>query len=289
MSMMRRAVCLLVAAHIALPCAGFKTSMMEAEEGASPPPSVKTTKISTKDIIDGICKKTKEQLMEQINEAISRGEEGISMPMQTGREALAKVVYTSMAKQIRNLGSQAPLWKGCTSVPEPTPQQQMAESMLSGFDTNKDGKLTREEVKQLIDQHNSRTNARQYSALNIFARIDSNGDGFVDANELSAMAKMFYSSPRTAAPPEQRSKEEMHGEMFRHLDTDGDGVLSLTELYTMVDSKDNNTGGAERASDDGRRQNFFKTVDSNGDGSVDRTEAMRFFTQTANAAQQAKA
>jgi Ca2+-binding EF-hand superfamily protein len=261
-----------------VPCLGFETT---ADPAA---PTVNTVKISPQDAIDGICKHSKARLKEIIDAARARGE-AISVPMQAGREALAKAVYASTAQDLRKLGHTPPAWKGCTDSPEPTYELQMAETMMKGFDLDNDGNLTRKEVQTLIDHHNSASKTtKPVSGVNVFARIDKNGDGVADKEEVAALVKMFASSRSDISSQPKRSESQVHDEMFKDLDEDSDGVLSMNELYKMLDQ--NNMG---EASNSGRRQAFFNTVDANGDGVVDYTEAMRFLTRTAQKAAAQKA
>ena len=92
---------------------------------------------------------------------------------------------------------------------------------LRDRDTNRDGRISRDEVPEQMGR--------------IFARLDTNGDGFIDEDELDRMA----------------SGTRM--QRFLERDEDGDGRLSRDELPERM------------------RQRFDR-MDANDDGYVDREE-----------------
>ncbi|MBK8175532.1 MAG: EF-hand domain-containing protein [Rhodospirillales bacterium] len=82
--------------------------------------------------------------------------------------------------------------------------------MLERFDTNGDGKITKEEFET---QRNER-----------FASMDKNGDGQISLDEFQS------------APPPQPSPARME-QMFKRADTNGDGVISKDELENRGDMR----------------------------------------------------
>jgi Ca2+-binding EF-hand superfamily protein len=81
--------------------------------------------------------------------------------------------------------------------------QAIMQKRLMKADTDKDGKISLDEwMARPASKNAKRDKAKE------FARLDKNGDGFLDASEIAALA-------------ERR---------FRHLDANGDGFLSEEEL-----------------------------------------------------------
>ena len=99
------------------------------------------------------------------------------------------------------------------------------ERMVEKLDTNGDGNITKAEV----DAHKAGR----------FAEADANGDGSVTAAELSAFAE--------AERAERRERRQ--AEMFKRLDTDGNGSVSEAEFLARPDR-------------------MFERADANGDGVV---------------------
>src|SRR5262245_17347925 len=70
--------------------------------------------------------------------------------------------------------------------PRPTPEQ-IVDMILQRMDTNKDGKISKEEAKDRIAEN--------------FAAIDTNKDGYLDRAELLVMARrMVQSGPPPGRP-----------------------------------------------------------------------------------------
>jgi Ca2+-binding EF-hand superfamily protein len=98
---------------------------------------------------------------------------------------------------------------------------------VAHLDKNKDGKLSKDEVPERMQKH--------------FDAVDTNKDGFVDAQELEAAHQKRMQQggkgPDGKAGP----------------DTDGDGKVSQAEFVA-------------------RAQNWFKRMDANNDGAITRDE-----------------
>lgn len=98
----------------------------------------------------------------------------------------------------------------------------LAETLFS-FDANKDGKLSKSELPERMQ--------------GIFARADTNNDGFLTREEVNAATA---SQERRGGPPQDP--------IFRAIDTDGDGVLSAAEIANAPAA--------------------LKTLDKDGDGQL---------------------
>jgi Ca2+-binding EF-hand superfamily protein len=126
-----------------------------------------------------------------------------------------------------------------------------AESLLEKADTDKDGKLSKEEYTHDLYDKFQKQQARAASGGgngkgkgNRAGRLDKNGDGEVSYEE-------FAASPMAA-------------ERFKAADKDGSGFLEKAELEGMAAE----AGRAQRAS----LPEFVKRFDENGDGKVSREE-----------------
>jgi len=108
----------------------------------------------------------------------------------------------------------------------------------------------------------------------MFAKMDTNGDGSVDKAEFTAFGQQM------AAKIGKPDKSE---ELFAKIDTDGDGKISQSENDAFVSQMQSAMppppDGAGKNPDD-----MFAKMDTNGDGSVDKTEFSAFFQQRANQA-----
>lgn len=104
---------------------------------------------------------------------------------------------------------------------------------LSRLDQNQDGKISRDEAKQMSDDK--------------FNRVDANSDGVLSQEELSNM--------RGKPHGHDKGKGKKHApgaRMWEHLDQDGDGAVTLAEMKSSAP--------------------FFARFDTNKDGFVTREE-----------------
>ncbi|OAD22434.1 EF hand domain protein [Candidatus Thiomargarita nelsonii] len=111
---------------------------------------------------------------------------------------------------------------------------------LAKFDVNQDGSITRDEVQIVLNERFTTADTdgdgflsldemsaaykqrKQQRAAEHFAEMDSNKDGSLSLAEFQASQSLkFYRGRKHRSTPEQR---------FSRLDQDGDGLLSDTEL-----------------------------------------------------------
>jgi Ca2+-binding EF-hand superfamily protein len=111
-----------------------------------------------------------------------------------------------------------------------------AERMFQHMDLNSDGKITKDEMQQAKAAR--------------FTQTDTNGDGFLSAEEMTAQAKKMDS--------EKRARRV--AKMIEKLDTDKDGKLSAEEA-------------AKRGPDAERMARMFDRLDANKDGAITMEEA----------------
>ncbi len=121
-------------------------------------------------------------------------------------------------------------------------------AMFNQIDTNKDGKVTWDEAWAFIQQR--------------FAAADPDKDGSLTQKEMEA-ARLRPGRPEggpmgghmggAMGGPMGPQRERMVGMMFRGLDANRDGVVTLEEIRPMAEAR-------------------FRAFDANGDGAVTRDE-----------------
>ena len=94
-----------------------------------------------------------------------------------------------------------------------------ANAEFDQLDTDKDGKLTKEEFRMAFPELR-----RRAAADATFAEIDTDGDGFLSRAEVIAFQT------------KQGSTEERANELFDKLDTNKDGKVSKEELRKAFDA-----------------------------------------------------
>ena len=124
--------------------------------------------------------------------------------------------------------------------------------IMKKFDTNKDGKLSEEERKNLRNEMNG---ARTGIPPLLAKKFDIDGDGKLSEEERAEFRKDLASKGRRLPP-----------HLMERFDTNGDGELS-----------DEERSGARQAWED-RKQEMLKKFDADGDGTLnveERREAIK--------------
>ncbi|XP_062102042.1 calcium-binding protein CML24-like [Humulus lupulus] len=127
------------------------------------------------------------------------------------------------------------------------------------FDTNKDGRISRQEYKSAL-----RVLDREMTDSEIakaFQALDSDGDGSIDFKEFVEMFNMGSSSSSSG----DRTKAADIESAFRVFDIDGDGRISAEELSQVL--KNLGEGCSMRAC-----RNMIKGADVDGDGFINMDE-----------------
>jgi Ca2+-binding EF-hand superfamily protein len=134
----------------------------------------------------------------------------------------------------------------------------MWQDLLKRADKNNDGKISREEFKAAMPQ------GAGPNADNIFDKIDTNHDGFIDESENAAAAQKMHQGHhhhQKAADPLQ---------VFEQADKDGDGKISKSDFQAALpQGTDSTTAGK-----------VFDSMDTNGDGVVSAEEYMAAMGKT---------
>ncbi|MGL4465097.1 MAG: hypothetical protein ACRDD1_17725 [Planctomycetia bacterium] len=159
------------------------------------------------------------------------------------------------------------------------------EMILRRFDTNGDGKLDEAEAPERMAEG--------------FARVDADGDGFVDAVELKVVVQRMGGRRAGGAPgaPEgvpsvdgimQRMDKNGDGriargeaekalaENFEKIDVDSDEILTREELKSGLEkiaAGRPGAAGGPGGNPFGEPGAFFARLDKNADGKIDRDEA----------------
>ncbi|KAM2640301.1 hypothetical protein TB1_026702 [Malus domestica] len=133
------------------------------------------------------------------------------------------------------------------SRPSSQPKVGEVRYVFDKFDTNKDGRISREEYKSALKTLDK--DIAEGEIAKTFKALDSDGDGFVGFTEFVEMFNMGNDEARKADIESA----------FRVFDLDGNGKISAEELSLVLKKLGENCSlGACR--------NMVKGVDSDGDG-----------------------
>ena len=173
------------------------------------------------------------------------------------------------------------------------------EKLLGLADTNKDGKIEIEEYREMGRRMQAGiTPAERFKAMDkdndgkvsraeflgqpaMFDRIDSNGDGFLDKDEIKPLTAQGSPGARIMAMDKDGdgkvSRTEYLGpiEMFDRLDADKDGKIDKDEaskvaavMYQRLTAMDKNADGKLSREEFQGQPARFDQLDANKDGSV---------------------
>lgn len=129
-------------------------------------------------------------------------------------------------------------------------------NIFNKFDKNGDGKISCDEIKDMMAALGSQTTSEEVSRM--MAELDRNGDGYVDLKE-------FGEFHRDGDAEELREAFEMY-------DLDKNGVISEKELHVVLRRL-----GEKCSLSDCRR--MIGNVDADGDGNVNFQEFKKMMTR----------
>jgi Ca2+-binding EF-hand superfamily protein len=133
-------------------------------------------------------------------------------------------------------------------------QTQMLEKLFSKIDKNGDGKIDKDELTafKAASQSGSATNST--SVDDIFNKLDTNQDGSISKDEFKAgMAKMRHHHGAGGPPPpstdsSQDSSSTTVEDIFKSIDTDGDGTISKSEFKAALEKLQEQTASEASSS-----------------------------------------
>lgn len=129
--------------------------------------------------------------------------------------------------------------------------KKFADDLLKKLDTNGDGSIDKDELSSALTSDSK--DGITVSLSKAFTDLDSNDDDGLDADELAAM---------TPPPPPMQmdsgSAADEAQDLLSALDTDGDGNVSSDELTAALSSSDSSADSSQ----------VFDALDTNQDGTV---------------------
>ena len=188
-----------------------------------------------------------------------------------------------------------------------------ADDFFGAVDTNGDDMIDATEMETFLTE-----NGMEFDQA-IFDSIDTDGDGSITRTEMEAM-RANMAPPPPPPPPEDGESSGMSDELFSAIDTNGDDLIDTTEMETFLtgngmefdqaifDSIDTYGDGAisRTESDTAARSNMqaqmppppppasteeddedsttintlFSSIDTNGDGVIDKSELEAYMEDT---------
>ncbi|CAN4090591.1 unnamed protein product [Withania somnifera] len=143
------------------------------------------------------------------------------------------------------------------------PKLEEMKRVFDKFDTNKDGKISKEEYKSAMKMLGSGWgNTRSYEVADAFQAADTNGDGFISFEEFMRVQNLEGGVNSTDIKS-----------AFKAFDLDGDGKISAEELLQVQRML------GEKCSLESCKK-MVRGVDANGDGLIDIDEFVTMMTRT---------
>jgi Ca2+-binding EF-hand superfamily protein len=141
---------------------------------------------------------------------------------------------------------------------------QMRQQMFSKIDTNGDGKHDKDELAKMV----ANGPKGGPSVDDILSRFDTDGDGAISEGEFEAAGPPNQQMQGAGFPPMMggmggMSSADFLEQMFSNADADGDGKISTEEMSTMVS---NAPAGGPTVKE------IFDKLDTNEDGYISKAE-----------------
>ncbi|AQT08559.1 Ca2+-binding EF-hand superfamily protein [Pseudomonas protegens] len=134
--------------------------------------------------------------------------------------------------------------------------QQLHKELFAKLDSNGDGAVDQDELKNALSQKSD--NGILVSLSKNFNDLDSDGSGSLSSDEMAAMAP---------PPPKDRAPDtQLADALLGALDSDGDGVISSDELSTALQASGNSSTSSDTSSA------LLKILDSDSSGGISSDE-----------------
>jgi len=130
--------------------------------------------------------------------------------------------------------------------------KQFADELLKKLDTNGDGSIDKDELSSALTS--DAKDGITVSLSKAFSDLDSNDDDSLDADELASMTP----PPPPPMQTDAGSAADEAQDLLSALDTDGDGNVSSDELTAALSSSDSSADSTQ----------VFDALDTNQDGTV---------------------
>jgi Ca2+-binding EF-hand superfamily protein len=182
-----------------------------------------------------------------------------------GEQQLAQVLPgTGFSDQVQAqlIGYQAQGWPGASRT---QPGGQLAQSLFSQIDSNGDGSISQTELEQAV----TKAGGTKEAADALYAKLDPNVTGSVSQQQLAQ--SLFQAFPH-------HHHHHHGGETSPASATDGSSATDSASAADALTSLFNADGGGPGNSPLQIAQNIFAQIDSNGDGSITRSEVEKAVT-----------
>ncbi|MFJ2361172.1 XopAW family type III secretion system calcium-binding effector [Pseudomonas fluorescens] len=146
--------------------------------------------------------------------------------------------------------------------------QQLQKQLFAKLDSNGDGAVDQDELKSALSQKSD--DGLLVNLSKQFGDLDSDDSGSLSAEEMTAMAP-------PPPPQDQAPNTDLADALISALDTDGDGAISSDELST----------GLTSAGSSADSNQIFSALDKNKDGTVSQDELSSSLTPPPPPPQQA--
>ena len=130
--------------------------------------------------------------------------------------------------------------------------KKFADDLLKKLDTNGDGSIDKDELSSALSSDSK--DGITVSLSKAFSDLDSNDDDSLDADELASLTP----PPPPPMQMDAGSAADEAQDLLSALDTDGDGSVSSDELTSALSNTDNSADSAQ----------VFDALDTNKDGTV---------------------